>query len=221
MNWESALLWAQSKNAANYLGHNDWRLPDAKELQNIVDYTRSPDTTSSAAINPVFACTQITNEKGQSDYPWYWSSTTHAQYNGMAAAAAYVCFGRAMGYMNSTWVDVHGAGCQRSDPKNGSLSNYTYAPYGYYNSIAPQGDAIRIYNHARLVRTVYCPCDLSKDGHIDSDDVLLFANCATGPAIAIADPACSETDFDGDDDVDQSDFGVLQVRLGASGLPCD
>ena len=54
--------------------------------------------------------------------------------------------------MNSTWVDVHGAGCQRSDPKSGSLTSYTYAPYGYYNSIAPQGDGLRLLNYVRLVR---------------------------------------------------------------------
>jgi PKD repeat protein len=152
MNWQDALAWAQTKNAANYLGHGDWRLPNVKELQSIVDYTRSPATTSSAAINAVFSCTQITGENGQADYPWYWSGTTHADYSGSAAAGAYVCFGKGWGYMNSTWVDVHGAGCQRSDPKSGSFTSYTYAPYGYYHPIAPQGDGIRLLNYVRLVR---------------------------------------------------------------------
>ncbi len=164
MNWSNALAWVQAKNAACYLGYADWHLPNAKELQSIVDYTRSPDTTASAAIDPVFTCTQITNEKNQSDYPWYWSSTTHAQYNGSGASGAYVCFGRALGYMNSSWVDVHGAGCQRSDPKGGSLSSYTYTPYGYYNSIAPQGDAIRLYNYVRLVRRALATDDSVGDG---------------------------------------------------------
>lgn len=153
MNWQDALAWVQTKNAARYLGYNDWRLPNAKELQGILDYTRSPDSSSSAAIDPVFSCTQITNENNQVDYPWYWAGTTHANYSGGGSSGVYICFGRSLGYMNSSWVDVHGAGAQRGDPKSGSLSSYTYAaPNGYYNSVAPQGDAVRIFNYVRLVR---------------------------------------------------------------------
>jgi len=149
MDWENSLAWVQTKNAENYLGHNDWRLPDAKELQSIVDYSRSPDTTGSAAINPIFTSTQITNEAGQPDYPYYWTSTTHASAGappaGMPGEAVYVAFGRAMGYMNGQWVDAHGAGAQRTDPKTGNPSGY---PYGR----GPEGDAVRIYNYIRLVR---------------------------------------------------------------------
>lgn len=43
------------------------------------------------------------------------------------------------------WIDVHGAGSQRSDPKSGDPSIYA-------NGHGPQGDAIRIYNYVRLVR---------------------------------------------------------------------
>ncbi len=145
MNWQEALAWVQTKNAANYLGHSDWRLPNAKELQSIVDYTRSPDTSGLAAIDPVFTCTSITNEAGQADYPYYWTGTTHASGDGSGAAAVYVAFGRAMGYMNGSWRDAHGAGAQRSDPKSGDPTHW---PYGH----GPQGDAIRIYNYVRAVR---------------------------------------------------------------------
>ena len=142
--WENALSYAEN---FEYAGHSDWRLPDAKELESIVDYTRSPDHTSSAAIDPLFNCTQITNEAGVDDYPFYWSSTTHAAesvYNG--AAAAYVSFGKALGKMGGSWIDVHGAGSQRSDPKIGD-------PAQFPDGRGPQGDAIRIYNYVRLVRT--------------------------------------------------------------------
>jgi len=152
MNWSNALAWVQAQNASNYLGHNDWRLPNAKELHSIVDYTRSPDTTASAAINPIFNCTAITNEASQPDFPWYWTGTTLLT-SPTAAEGVYVCFGRAMGYMDG-WLDAHGAGAQRSDPKGGNLSSYTHVGNGYYSAQAPQGDAVRIYNYARLVRDI-------------------------------------------------------------------
>jgi hypothetical protein len=44
------------------------------------------------------------------------------------------------------YVDVHGAGAQRSDPKTGDPAMF---PHGR----GPQGDVIRIYNYVRLVRS--------------------------------------------------------------------
>ena len=145
MNWEDALAWVQQKNEENYLGYSDWRLPNAKELQSIVDYTRSPATTNSAAIDPLFTVTAITDEVGGTNYPFYWTSTTHASIAGGGDAAVYIAFGEAFGYMMNSWMDVHGAGAQRSDPKSGDADDY---PYGR----GPQGDAIRIDNFVRCVR---------------------------------------------------------------------
>jgi hypothetical protein len=141
MIWEDALSYAEG---LDFSGYSDWRLPNAKELQSIVDYTRSPSTSGSAAINSVFNATAITNEAGSSDYPFYWTSTTHVNWRS-SGSAVYVAFGRALGYMNNQWTDVHGAGSQRSDPKNGDPSDW---PTGN----GPQGDAIRIYNFVRCVR---------------------------------------------------------------------
>ena len=143
MLWEDALEHAENHEFASY---SDWRLPDTKELQSIIDYSRSPATTNSAAIDDLFNATQVTNEAGQTDYPMYWTNTTfstQSQDNG--AYAIYLCFGRAMGYINGEWLDVHGAGAQRSDPKTGNPDDY---PEGH----GPQGDAIRINNFVRLVR---------------------------------------------------------------------
>jgi len=142
MDWEEALAYVQELNDANYLGYSDWYLPNAKELQSIVDYSRSPDTTNSAAIDPVFSVTSITNEDGDLDWGFYWTSTTHASTRG-GQSAVYIAFGRGLGYMNGRYVDVHGAGCQRSDPKSGSAE-----PYGR----GPQGDTVRVDNYVRVVR---------------------------------------------------------------------
>lgn len=161
VNWQEALAWVQMKNAQHWLGYHDWRLPTSKELESIVDYSRSPSTTNSAAIDTVFSCTKILNEAHQLDYPYYWASTTHYNYNLAARYATYVSFGRAMGYMNGTWEDVHGAGAQRSDPKQGDSLAY---PYGH----GPEGDAIRIYNYVRCVRNVTYPTGIDQP----SDDPL-------------------------------------------------
>lgn len=176
MTWKEALKYAENSKLAAY---SDWRLPNAKELQSIVDYSRSPDKTNSPAISELFNSTSILNELKQKDYPYIWSNTTHVNYMSKpGTAAAYVSFGSAMGYMsqkmgppptkgkmmnrpprgerpemdknnteNATWSDVHGAGAQRSDPKEGNAKDYS-------KGRGPQGDAIRINNYVRLVRNI-------------------------------------------------------------------
>ncbi len=150
MTWEEALAWVEQRNAEAYLGYRDWRLPNAKELQSLVDYTRAPDVTASAAIDPLFVTTAIVNEGGQTDYPYFWSSTTHLD-GPDQSYAVYIAFGRALGYMqdprtgSTTLMDVHGAGAQRSDPKSGNPGSF---PSGH----GPQGDVVRIYSFVRPVR---------------------------------------------------------------------
>ncbi len=141
-NWQEALAYCEGLNLAN---HDDWRLPNAKELHSIVDYTRTPDTDGTAAIDPVFSSTSITNELGQKDWPFYWTSTTLATWNAKGDKAVFVAFGRALGYMNNTWVNIHGAGAEKSDFKSGDPANY---PTGH----GPQNGAVRIFNYVRCVR---------------------------------------------------------------------
>jgi hypothetical protein len=158
MNWQSALAYAEN---LNFAGHDDWRLPDAKELHSIVDYSRSPDTTDSPAIDPVFTTTAITNEAGNKDYPFFWTSTTHLDGPRAGSTAAYVAFGRAIGSMHGTTMDVHGAGAQRSDPKTGQ------AVLGH----GPQGDARRVLNFVRCVRggTVAAETNAAVRQSVDAD----------------------------------------------------
>jgi hypothetical protein len=137
-NWEQALDYAEN---LEYAGYDDWRLPNAKELLSIVDYTRAPDAIDPAhrgpAIDPIFDLTETES--------WFWTSTTH----GDNLFGVYVCFGRAF----SAWqwsgrrMNAHGAGAQRSDPKAGD-------PARYSRGLGPQGDEIRIYNYVRCVRDV-------------------------------------------------------------------
>ncbi len=170
MNWPEALAYVQTLNEQKYLGYSDWRLPNAKELHSILDYSRSPKITDSAAIDPIFNTTQIVVENGSNNYGEYWTSTTHkSMASDSGRSAVYINFGEAMGFMtvggrgfslsapegepvvvdgtNYYLVDVHGAGSQRSDPKVGDPT------VEYPHGNGPQGDAVRVYNLVRVVRS--------------------------------------------------------------------
>ena len=155
MDWEAALDYCENRTSA---GYSDWRLPNAKELQSILDYTRSPDTSSSAAINAVFNAKSFTNEAGEKDWGYYWTGTTHKSVDGSSENAVYVSFGRALGYMNNQFIDVHGAGAQRSNIKavasqmNNSYTIVTGADGGDVITHGPQGDVVRTQNCVRCVR---------------------------------------------------------------------
>lgn len=65
--WSQAITFAEG---LTFAGHTDWRLPNAKELISIVDYSRV-----GPAIDPVFTNTQSNS---------YWSGTTYADSTGVA-----------------------------------------------------------------------------------------------------------------------------------------
>jgi hypothetical protein len=145
LKWEEALDFCEDLSLA---GQDDWRLPNAKELQSIVDYRRSPATSNSAAIDSVFESTAIQDEKSERNYPCYWTSTTLLDGRVLGSDAVVIAFGEAIGQMQTPGstqmqvMDVHGAGAQRSDSKTGSASIGN----------GPQGDARRVYNYVRCVR---------------------------------------------------------------------
>ena len=140
IDWEDALAYAQTQNNANYLGHNDWRLPNAKELQSLVDYKRSPYATNTAnvgpAINALFSCTSILNDGGKADYPYYWTSTSAmSMANGSYPSAWYVAFGQAE---DGNGENLHGAGAVRFDSK----------------TVGTGAGEERVLNYVRLVRNI-------------------------------------------------------------------
>jgi len=71
MDWETALTFCEGATTADY---TDWRLPNIKELQSIVNY----ETYSPAAFSEFSTA---------SDY--YWSSTTYAGYSDFACYVAF------------------------------------------------------------------------------------------------------------------------------------
>jgi hypothetical protein len=140
MSWQDALAYAEK---LSFAGHDDWRLPNAKELQSIVDYSRAPDAADPArrgpAIDPVFDITETES--------WFWTSTTLME-GPDASQAIYIAFGQAFGVFQDRrgqrqLVNVHGAGAQRSDPKSGGSE-----PDGR----GPQNDQVRGLNYVRAVR---------------------------------------------------------------------
>ncbi|MEM7345663.1 MAG: DUF1566 domain-containing protein [Chloroflexota bacterium] len=214
----TGLMWTQNDNGAGvfwgdalnycetleYAGHTDWRLPDAKELHTIVDYTRSPATTNSAAIDPVFATSTITGEDGSTEYPFYWASTTHSVVGGDSLRgpnAVYFSFGKALGYFNDAWLDVHGAGAQRTDPKVGDPADY---PTGH----GPQGDATRIYNYARCVRA-------GGVAAVDRTNEAIPDQSAQGGSGGSA-PTGGEAPSDGGPSDGPPDFAAAAAQLGVT-----
>ncbi len=122
VDWEEALALAES---SEFAGYDDWRLPDVKELQSIVDYGGSYP-----AINQdYFECTVL--EENENYY--FWTSTS-AYFSAAAPdydSAWYVAFG----------YTSHGAGAVRFSPK-------------YEGSDALAEGEDNILNSVRLVRDV-------------------------------------------------------------------
>ncbi len=57
--------------------------------------------------------------------------------------------------------------------------------------------------------------DLNNDNRLDLADLSVFRSCATRAGVPQGNAWCLNADFDGDEDVDQDDFGLLQRLLTA------
>ena len=141
MDWDAALAYAENSTLG---GYGDWRLPNVKELQSIVDYTRSPSAADAANVGPAidthyFEITELPagTTNYETDYGYFWSSTS-AYFGGDSLEyyyAWYVAFGTAV---SNAGNDSHGAGAVRFDTK------VEGGPLG-------EGGE-RYYNYVRLVR---------------------------------------------------------------------
>lgn len=164
MEWEAALAYAEG---SEYAGYDDWRLPNAKELQSIADYSG----TFPAIDTSVFNLTELTNIKGQTDYPFYWSSTSNPVEgsDGAVAKGSVYAWALAAGYnTDPDGYDLHGAGSVVFCPK--SEENFT-----------EQDPEIHRYNYVRLVRggdvTETPEGDLTT---VDPDRIVVFEDGDTG-----------------------------------------
>ena len=129
LEWDDALEYAENYE---YGGYDDWRLPDVKELQSIVDYSG----VYPAIDDSFFTCTELEDN----EFYYFWSNTSayfSTQLPGYGYAW-YVAFGYAV---DNDGQDTHGAGAVRFSPKY-SESEYT----------GEGGD--NITNSVRLVRNV-------------------------------------------------------------------
>ncbi|MGD1823672.1 MAG: DUF1566 domain-containing protein [Pleomorphochaeta sp.] len=174
--WVDTLSWVEDMNDISLFGYNDWRLPNIKELQSIVEYEK----TELPATDPDFFTLSRPN-------CYVYSSTTCGDFTEMAD---YIAFGRGYGIdldedtssdtaTIEDFVDVHGPGCMRADYKDttyevtqvpklsrdfwADLYDETY-PYSYDESDTTTefdlsnsenaADYIVIYNYALLVRDI-------------------------------------------------------------------
>ena len=133
--WKDALAYAENATVA---GYDDWRLPNAKELQSLADYSG----VFPAMNTTFFNLTKLTNIKGQTDYPFYWSSTSNPVEgsDGAVEQGTVYAWVLAAGYnTDPDGYDLHGAGSVVFTPK--SEENFT--------EMDPE---IHRYNYVRLVR---------------------------------------------------------------------
>lgn len=139
---------AATATASRLGGHDDWRLPTARESQSIIDTIRVPAMDAVFTLSDPAAC--------------LWTSTTHlespppasgkAPFRARRELAVHFIVGQALGKVESppgsgrrAWLDVDGAGARRSDPK-------TASPGAWPGGFGPQGDDIRGADLAKCVR---------------------------------------------------------------------
>lgn len=153
--WPGALDYCEDLVLA---GRSDWRLPNGKELQSIVDYEK----LEIPAIDPIFGTTEAES--------WFWTSTTHGDNK---SYGVYIAFGKAYSRADefSDYSDWHGAGALRSDPKEGDPADFELCSTNAC-------DEVRILNYVRCV-TDYSSQGCSVGLDTSSDTLPAQAGSAT------------------------------------------
>ncbi|MFY0681693.1 MAG: DUF1566 domain-containing protein [Thalassovita sp.] len=103
--WQTALSYCAALDLA---GHDDWYLPNSKELQSIVDYDRTDFPAIDASVFTISQHAETLD---------FWTSTTFGDWKNYANVIA---FGKALSKSGdqTDYTDWHGAGAQRSSIKS-------------------------------------------------------------------------------------------------------
>ncbi|MFA9423905.1 MAG: DUF1566 domain-containing protein [Sedimentibacter sp.] len=202
MNWEAALAYAEG---SEYAGYYDWRLPNVKELQSIADYSG----VFPAMDTSMFNLTELTNIMGQTDYPFYWSSTSNPveSGDGEVETGTVYAWALAAGYnTDPDGYDLHGAGSIVFVPK--SEENFS--------ELDPE---IHRYNYVRLVRggdvTETPEGDLTT---IDTSRIVIFEDGDTGMGDRPTGAPMDDTSIDGTNGPGQQmiDTAAAAEKLGVT-----
>ena len=209
LNWEDALAYAESADVA---GYDDWRLPTTKELQSLADYSGVFPVIDAS----VFNLTELTNAVGQTDYPFYWSSTTNPYIEALAAEvddsdsdSDYVpgytyAWIQSSGYTpDMDGYDLHGAGAVVFDTKSEEVSD---------------GSGIEVfYHYVRLVRDGGVTATPAGDPTaVDPDRVVSFEDGDTGGGQDGGPPEGGASGPEGGADQQGPDLAAAASELGVT-----
>ena len=121
--WEEALSYSEN---LEFAGYDDWKLPNVKELQSIVDYSG----VYPAIDGTYFNCTEL--EENINYYFWTSTSAYFSTNDPTNYYAWYVAFGYAV---DSEGNDTHGAGAVRFSAKYAESAAFAEGGDNYMNSV--------------------------------------------------------------------------------------
>ncbi len=108
MTWPQAFVYVACLNSINYLGHNDWRVPNINELESLVHLGFSEETCGETFCDTNAAWLNTQGFQNVTHTYSYWSSTTYAGYPDWAwIIRMYNCAGGPVNVNKNTFPNNH------------------------------------------------------------------------------------------------------------------